>query len=520
MRSIRLAGFVLGLVMAAVTAPRAGAEVAEPWVATDRTVDCSSLETIVRDVIKPEMTDEQKALALYHFFRQRVFHYKNLPESRIPLKTLNVMGNTLCGSQGTCMKGLLEAAGLKARVVCHTDGSHTFYEAFYDGGWHGFDTFANFYVYTRGDKPHIASFEELQKDPSLVKDAVAEKRAAPGLCHCGDDPMAFASGFKVLAYEPAKSAWNVKACALRKGEEIVRSWWPEGKPLPGSFSGKQAGPMHTCGGKDRDAEPFLFKFWEPYVIKNWSGVSNSFRHYANGRINYSPHLELGDHSDGMISARGIQHGAAGLSGEGEWIFPVKCSFYITGGALALEATCTEAGDAVEAFVSVDNGKVWAPVLSGKDSGKKEYKGVFDKDVAKAATGRHDYQVKLALKGKAVLHKILLQTIFSHNAMAAPHLMPGKNKVTLTAAAGADLKAAPLTVIYRYKEAPKWDGEVKIIEKTADANPFVFEADLPESEKLPQMQDLTIRCGTLAWTPDPAPSIQTAAAKPPAAPAAK
>lgn len=519
MRSIRLAGLVLGLAALVASAQRVSAQVAEPWVTTDQTVDCSSLETIVRDVIKPGMTDEQKALALYHFFRQRVFHYKNLPESRIPLKTLNVMGNTLCGSQGTCMKGLLEAAGLKARVVCHTDGSHTFYEAFYDGAWHGFDTFTNFYVYTKGDKPHIASFEEMQKDPSIVKDAVAEKRAPPGLCHCGDNPMAFASGFKVLNYEPSKSDWNVKAYGLRKGEEIVRSWWPEGKPLPGSFSGKQVGPMHTCGGKDRDAEPFLFKFWEPYNIKNWSGVSNSFRHYTNGRMNYSPNLTNDDYKDGLLSEKGVKPGADGLSGEGEWVFPVKCSFYITGGELAFEATCAGEGDAVETAVSVD-GKTWVPVVTGKDTGKKEYKGAFDQAVAKAATGRHDYQVKFTFKGKAVLHKMLLQTIFSHNAMAAPHLMPGKNKVTLTAASTADLKATPLTVIYRYKDAPKWDGEVKTVEKTSDANPFVFEVELPASDKLPQMQDLTIRCGTLAWTPAPAPAIQTAVAKPPAAPAAK
>src|SRR2546430_1756213 len=108
--------------------PRVGAAVAEPWVTTDRTVDCSSYESIVRDVVKGGMTDEQKALALFQFFRQRVYHYMNMPESRDPLMCLNVLGNTLCGSQGTCMKGLLGAAGIKARV--RSMPGHTFYDAF------------------------------------------------------------------------------------------------------------------------------------------------------------------------------------------------------------------------------------------------------------------------------------------------------------------------------------------------------------------------------------------------------
>jgi len=77
-------------------------------------------------------------------------------------------------------------------------------------------------------------------------------------------------------------------------------------------------------------------------------------------------------------------------------------------------------------------------------------------------------------------------------MAAPHLMPGKNKVTFTV-------ANPVVLIYRYKEAPDWKDE-KVIERTITQSPFTSAADLPETAKLPQMQDLTLRCGTLLWVP--------------------
>src|SRR5207248_1193618 len=133
----------------------------------------------------------------------------------------NVIGNTLCGSQATCMKGLLEGcANLKTRVVARAD--HTYYEVWYGDRWHGFDTMMNFYVFTRGDKRWVASFEELRQDPTLIRDAVKEGRAAPNLCCCGDVPQEFAAKIQDLGYTPSASKWSVKDSRLRRGEEMVR----------------------------------------------------------------------------------------------------------------------------------------------------------------------------------------------------------------------------------------------------------------------------------------------------------
>jgi hypothetical protein len=38
-------------------------------------------ESIARDVLKPGMSDEEKVIAYHQFFRQRVYHYQNLPET-------------------------------------------------------------------------------------------------------------------------------------------------------------------------------------------------------------------------------------------------------------------------------------------------------------------------------------------------------------------------------------------------------------------------------------------------------
>src|SRR5690606_19951110 len=89
---------------------------------------------------------------------------------------------------------------------------------------------------------------------------------------------------------------------------------------------------------------------------------------------------------------------------------------------------------------------------------------LDKLVVKANVGRYGYGVRIRLEGNATLKNQYLRTWFQHNAMAAPHLEPGKNVVTVEVADQSPLEAAPLTLVYRYKDAPQWDGEVKTIEK--------------------------------------------------------
>lgn len=485
------------LVLVFSFASAANAEVRGPWVVTDRTVDCSTYESIAKGVLKPGMTDEEKAIALFHFFRQRVYHYQNLPESREPLKTVNMMGNTLCGSQATCMKGLLEnCAGLKARVVSHP--GHTFYEVFYDGQWHGFDTMTNFYVFTRGDKRTVASFEELNKDPSLIKEAVKERRSCQNWCPCGDDPLEFVARTQVLGDKPATSSWTVKDYSLRRGEEIVRGWWPEGKPLPGAHRKQEPGPLHTCGGRDRQAEPALFKFWEPYGIPNFGVATVSYRHYVNGQMNYAPDLaDKASVLDGGGKLDRLEVSPQGLVGAGTYTFKVKCPFYVTGAVLKFEADCPGDADTIEVEVDQAQGG-WVKMAPTKDAGKKIYRVDLDKAVVRANIGRFEYAVKIRLAGKTALNKMHLRTWFVHNAMAAPHLMPGKNSVVVDVANEAALQVAPLTLVYRYRDAPKWTGPLQTVERAIAKSGESLAIDLPQSDKLPQMRDVTLRYGRLGW----------------------
>lgn len=483
-RSLRLGILTLASVAAAVSVQ---AEVRAPWLSTDRTVDCTSYATIARDLkIATMKADEEKAIALFNFFRQRVFHFQNLTESRDPIKNLNCLGYTLCGSQGTCMKGLLASVGIKARI--RSFPGHTFYDAFYDGKWHGYDTFANFYVYSRGPTRTVASFEALKADPTLISDAVKEGRACPNMCPCGDDPMAFSTVNSEQDYMPLDLKYSPRNFSLRPGEEIVRSWWPDGTGTV---------PLHTCGTRDRNAEPFLFKFWEPYGVPKLGNTTVSYRHPTSGQINYAPDLTTAKGLE-RVTVAGVTSSSDGLVGEGELVMPVTSPYYIQNGVFALETTCMGEGDSVTVSLGKENGQWGVVLLAAKDKGRKQYKVRLD-DALRVANS-HQYWLKVAITGKAVLNHFYLRTGFLYNAMSAPHLMPGDNKVTFEVENPESLKETPVTIVYRYRDAPKWSEE-KRIEKTVIRSPFVFDVKLPDTgDKLPQMLDLTWTCGKLAWIP--------------------
>src|SRR5262249_1170008 len=159
---------------------------------------------------------------------------------------------------------------------------------------------------------------------------------------------------------------------LRLGEELIRGWWPDGKPLPGSQIKGHPGPLHTCGTRDRGAEPFVFKFWEPYGIEKFGGTTISYRHFFNGKLNHSPHLTArAAVRDGGNRLDGLQVGSQGLTGPGTYTLTMRCPYYFTGALLRLDATCAGAGDGIDVQVSEKSGS-WKKAFSGGDVGRKVY----------------------------------------------------------------------------------------------------------------------------------------------------
>ncbi|MBN1808323.1 MAG: transglutaminase domain-containing protein [Planctomycetes bacterium] len=132
----------------------------------DRTIDCTSLDGIIRGAIRPDMTDKQKAHALWDFLRLRTFHKSPgvpSPEMANPVTILNHHGQMQCGVCNTMLCGLMRHAGIPAA----RGGAigHSIMEAFYDGAWHMYDSdMHDYYIKEDGT---VASIYEIANIPGL-----------------------------------------------------------------------------------------------------------------------------------------------------------------------------------------------------------------------------------------------------------------------------------------------------------------------------------------------------------------
>ena len=107
-----------GVLVLALATP-AMATVFNPKVTTDTSIDCTSRETILRDIVRPGMSDEEKAIAVWRFVRSHIYHYAHI--DRQPLRQINNYGYCLCGSQAcvtkaVCLNGRT-SQGIRAAAV-------------------------------------------------------------------------------------------------------------------------------------------------------------------------------------------------------------------------------------------------------------------------------------------------------------------------------------------------------------------------------------------------------------------
>jgi hypothetical protein len=151
-----------------------------PRIVINNQVDFHSLETIAKSIVKPGMTDREKAEAVWRFVIKHVFHYKAPTEGHLdnrsnlrfemnnvydPLKTLNVYGYTYCYANISIMKKLWEKAGLDSTRLWGI-GGHLITEVYYDNAWHHFDGDQSVSAYfLKDDGKTVASLKEIESDP-------------------------------------------------------------------------------------------------------------------------------------------------------------------------------------------------------------------------------------------------------------------------------------------------------------------------------------------------------------------
>ena len=112
-------------------------DVVNPWLSNGRN-DFRSVPEIVASAVTPDMTEAEKAFALW-FQEIQYRHHSPGDNNELgdPVKVFNVYGYNTCGNDSICLATLWRQAGLKvapARAL-----GHCISQAFYDDGWHFYD---------------------------------------------------------------------------------------------------------------------------------------------------------------------------------------------------------------------------------------------------------------------------------------------------------------------------------------------------------------------------------------------
>ncbi len=142
-------------------------EVVNPWVLVNGRRDWRSVDHILSGILEPEMTEAQKARAIWEFARRRRYHSTpGTDEVKDTVKMLNVYGYTLCWDAAYTMSNLWQQAGLKIRRgLPH---GHCTTEVFYDGAYHLLDSDEHLLVLMR-DNRTVAGEAEISRDHDLMK---------------------------------------------------------------------------------------------------------------------------------------------------------------------------------------------------------------------------------------------------------------------------------------------------------------------------------------------------------------
>jgi len=441
---------------------------------TDRSVDCFTRDTIIRSLIKPEMTDEQKAVALWRFVNRRIWHSPR-PDDNDPQRVLCVYGYALCGTiretlvwlgQGVFGKEGAGDSGVSSREIddpavfniagggwlvdslFRLDGGkapgrmgHSWAQFRYGGRLHYLDAHATFYVYT-ADGKQIASLEEIGGDPTLVTDPV--RTSEPFMpCDGGRPEFFYRAAGGGLGTGERKTAHSM-ALTVRPGEALVFHF----DKLPGGYFKRS----ESWKGQ-----------WDPEFTKNGpahncnSGAEASWRHYGNGEILYKPDFSKGGFREALAASDNLaaqaDDGKPGLhpreAGKpAAAAFSFGTPYVMVGGEVSAEFDLPK--DARAKLLLVVGGKALAVAEAAGAGGKQKVSGKLD---LQAAGYPYAAQVRVELSGGAAdappaLLALDVRIVTQLNFLTLPRPLPGKNLVSFECT-GGDPEAAGLRISWHW-----------------------------------------------------------------------
>jgi Transglutaminase-like superfamily len=526
------------------------AEIRGVWVTSDASVDTSSVKSIVQGLIKKGMSGQEKALAIFNWYRRVIYPHNYLARDRRDvLRQINSYGNTLCGSHAANMGWLMRAAGFKTRCTFIHGGGHTFVDVWYDDAWHSLDPETDFAVWSRGKKPHLINMDELKADPTLLENPEKEGRARPWLFkamkfpwtsrkkmadYCDDRKNKsskaamqwsssvlkgesikdyFVNGVKSVKYSKDNAAYgghvsdpDLMKINLKPGETLIRRWSNEGrgKYIRGQgFGGYPAHLLYGGGADENDVE--IFKYVEPYRQDSYGlpalPVNRCYRYSGNGHQIWSPDLAAGQ----LQSAPGVQlknllyDRKSGLlhpqdaAKPGVILIAVRSSYALVWAEISA-LWKRDAASSIKISTRVGK-KAWKEAWTCPQAATEQISAA----IGKAVNGLYNYQLKIELQAGAQAQDVGLKALktdhtFVNNWLALPFLKPGRNKIRVRLENPDVLKKnLKLFVEYKWQEGPDWKIS-RSVKKQVTESPFEFTIET-KGPKFPRMKELLLSCET-------------------------
>ena len=423
-------------------------DVVNPRLVVNGRRDWFSADDILAGIVKPNMTEAEKAMAIWGFtasFEVQA-HDNNrrvgpaytavgtetdnaetshpsrntFKERGNPVKAANAYYCSGCSLSAANFVVLCSHAGLTARAVwmsgLDTFRNHCVGEVWYDGGWHLFDPERRAF-FLEQDNTTVASYETLHRKPDVEARTHNAGFASKGMKpHAGEYKKYYPPHIM-----PVEQWLSTMAVTLRPGEMLVWRWGHDGK--------------YRYGDNVRKKSHLV-----PYQL-------------ANGKLVYRPRLAGTAYQRGIVSDHNIRRtetpgGPTKLHPEVVrslgWkdkviaspsafvIYKVSAPYPIVGGLVGGKFCRKTDADACRISVSVHDGN-WTPVWSADRTGQIEayvaIDGIMD---PKNTHAIYDYYVKFELQAKSTptdawMTDLYVETDLQMAATALPSLSVGANR---------------------------------------------------------------------------------------------
>ncbi len=420
--------------------------VVNPWLRRKGRPDTRTLDSIVRSVISPQMSDAEKARRIWEFEIHNRFHGTTQDgEVQDAVKRFNAYGYTLCYDESRVMSDLWRAAGLKVRKGF--PNGHSTAEVFYDSAWHLLDSDESIICLLRDNKT-IASEAQIVADHDLMK-----RVHTYGPLH-DDNRLRDESGAALHLYEGERTGeqpsmtHHTMAFTLRPGEAITWAW---------NHTGRYHGKEFSCCGAGNEE-------W----IRNWRLPQR----IVNGELSYSP--DLADPATARyVALHDLRYRAEGTLGPGLYAggdrgsieVPIASAYPIVGGSVRVDLGRVDMNrQHVTAFISFDDGATWKKAGASYQGDYRRWLFDLNAMFPPAGEARYSYRLRLELtsqvKGAPLCLKGLrLDSTLQMAELSLPGMALGNNTFVYSDESGPGAKVR-ITHLWKECGAAELPGRVE------------------------------------------------------------